>query len=146
VTDLLTEDFVMRVLASAALVAAGAVATPAFAHHSFAMFDASQTVVIEGVVTEVQWTNPHVWVEVEATDDQGRTREYEFEGGAIAVLKANGWTRETLHAGDQVVVRTHPFREDRPGGSLEEVTLPDGTVLRAGNGIPGALVVGASPQ
>lgn len=120
--------------------------TPALAHHSFAMFDAAQTVVVEGVVTEVQWANPHVWVEIEATDEQGGAKEYEFEGGAVAVLKRNGWTSETLHAGDRIVVSTHPFRDGRPGGSLEEVTLPDGTTLKAGNGIPSALVVGGGSQ
>lgn len=135
---------IRSVLASAAGIAA--LAAPALAHHSFAIFDAAQTVVLEGVVKEVQWTNPHVWIEVDVTDDQGGTKTYEFEGGAIAVLKRNGWTSQTLQVGDRVTVSTHPFREDRPGGSLEEVRLTDGTTLKGGNGIPSALVVGGEQQ
>jgi hypothetical protein len=128
------------------IIGAAALASPASAHHSFAMFDAAQTVVVEGVVTEVQWTNPHVWIEVEVIDERGGAKEYEFEGGAIAVLKRNGWNRETIQVGDRVVVSSHPFRENRPGGSLEEVTLDDGTTLKGGNGIPGALVIGGVQQ
>jgi Family of unknown function (DUF6152) len=121
---------------------AAAYAGFASAHHSFAVFDAARAVSVKGTVKEVQWTNPHVWVQIVVLDATGVSKEYAFEGGAIAVLKRMGWTRETLKPGDIVSISGHPFRDERPGGSLDQVTFANGKVMSAGNGIPGALVVG----
>jgi hypothetical protein len=115
-------------------------AAPAAAHHSFAMFDNSKTVTYSGVVKEVQWANPHVWVELVVTDN-GKTDTYHFEGGAVPVLKRVGWTRDSVKSGDKLTVATHPFRDGRPGGSLERVTLPNGKIVAAGDAVPGALQV-----
>ena len=68
------------------LLAALAMPLAALAHHSFAMFDMTKTVNYKGRVKEVQWTNPHVWVELEVTAD-GKTTVLSFEGAAISVLK-----------------------------------------------------------
>ena len=122
------------------LLAAMALPLVAVAHHSFAMFDMTKTTRQTGRVKEVQWTNPHVWVELEVTVD-GKTTVLSFEGAAISVLKRVGWTRDTVKAGDTVTVVGHPFRDGRPGGSIDHLLLPDGRKVGTGDAIPPALVV-----
>ena len=126
-------------LALSAALTLAALAQPAAAHHSFAMFDMSKTVTVKGVVKEVQWANPHVWVELVIAEG-GAQKAYSFEAGAVAVLKRAGWTRDTLKAGDNISIVSHPFRAGRTGGSLERVTLANGRTLSAGDAIPGALL------
>jgi hypothetical protein len=134
----------MRICLSA-LATAAVMASPALAHHSFAMFDMSRNATFKGVVKEVEWTNPHVWVHVDVTEG-GRVATYAFEGGAIAVLKRNGWTKDLVKPGDAISLVSHPFKTGRPGGSLERVTLADGRTISAGDAIPGALAPPASPR
>lgn len=110
------------------------------AHHSFAMFDMTSTTSHKGRVKEVQWTNPHVWVELEVTTD-GKTSVLSFEGAAISVLKRVGWMKDTVKAGDVVTVAGHPFRDGRPGGSIDHLILADGRRIGTGDAIPPALVV-----
>jgi hypothetical protein len=112
----------------------------ALAHHSFAMYDASKSVSQKGVVKEVQWTNPHVWVHL-VVQEKGKEAVYSYEGAAIAVLKRVGWTRDSIKAGDTVTVVGHPYKDGRPGGSIDHLLLADGRKLGTGDAIPGAIVV-----
>jgi hypothetical protein len=114
----------------------------ALAHHSFAMFDSSKKIDVKGTVKEIQWTNPHVWLEMVVTEN-GQQKTYDFEGGAVAVLKKFGWTKDTVKAGDTITLTAHPFKDGKPGGSIDFVTLADGRKIGGGDGIPGAVVVGA---
>jgi hypothetical protein len=118
-----------------------AMGSNALAHHSFAMFDTTRKVDIRGSVKDVQWTNPHVWVTL-VVNENGQAKAYDFEGGAPSVLKRYGWTRDTLKPGDTVTLTARPYKDGRPGGSIDSVTLTDGRKLGAGDGIPGAVVVG----
>lgn len=122
------------------LLAALALPALALAHHSFAMFDMAKSVNYKGTVKEVQWTNPHVWVELEMSVD-GKNVVYSFEGAAIAVLKRVGWTKDTVKAGDVVTVVGHPYKDGRPGGSIDHLLLADGRKIGTGDAIPPALVV-----
>lgn len=110
------------------------------AHHSFSMFDMSKTVSFKGIIKELQWTNPHVWIELTVQEKDGPVT-YSFEGAAIAVLKRVGWMRDTVKVGDVVTVVGHPFRDGRPGGSIDHLILADGRKLGTGDAIPGALRV-----
>lgn len=110
-------------------LAAGLFAVPALAHHSFAMFDAETTLVLEGTVVEFQWTNPHSWLQVEVTDDAGETVEWSLEMGSPGGLARSGWRPRTVVPGNQVTVSVHPLRDGEPGGQILTVTLPDGTVM-----------------
>ena len=112
----------------------------ALAHHSFAMFDATKLQSKQGIVKEVQWTNPHVWVRL-AVQENGQEVVYSYEGAAIAVLKRVGWLRDSIKAGDKVTVVGHPYKDGRAGGSIEHLELPDGQKLGTGDAIPGALTV-----
>lgn len=110
-------------------LAAGLFAVPALAHHSFAMFDAETTLVLEGTVVEFQWTNPHSWLQVEVTDDAGETVEWSLEMGSPGGLARSGWRPRTVVPGNEVTVSVHPLRDGEPGGQILTVTLPDGTVM-----------------
>ena len=94
----------------------------AWAHHSFAMFDSAKKIDVKGTVKDVQWTNPHVWVDLVVTDG-GKQETYGFEGGAVAVLRAVRLDQEDLvKAGDAITLTAHPFKDGRPGGSIDFVT------------------------
>ncbi len=73
----------------------------AAAHHSFAMFDQAQTKTLVGTVKQVQWTNPHIWVQVLVPDEKGGTpQEWSIEGGSPNGLSRQGWRRSTIKEGD----------------------------------------------
>ena len=112
----------------------------ALAHHSFAMFDPAKSVTQKGVVKEVQWTNPHVWVHI-TVQDKGKDVVYSYEGAAIAVLKRVGWMKDSVKPGDAVTVVGHPYKDGRAGGSIEYLLLADGRKIGTGDAIPGAYVV-----
>ena len=112
------------------------VALPATAHHSFAMFDRTKEVSKEATVKELQWTNPHVWLQVLIADEQGKLHEWGMEAGAPGMLARNGWQSSTLRAGDRITIVFNPMKTGEPVGNLVRVILPDGRVLGPG-GPPG---------
>ena len=119
----------------AVLLAAVAVAGPAAAHHSFAMFDQKKVMTLEGTVKEFQWTNPHAFIELDATGG----RHWSIELNSPNNLKRNGWNRASLKTGDKITVRIAPLRNGKPGGLFLDLTKADGTVLDSGlpkNGTP----------
>ena len=104
-------------------------ATTAGAHHSFAMFDRNRTDTLSGTVKEFELINPHGWLRVMASDANGVQSEWPLELGGAGQLERIGWTQNTVHPGDKVVVRLHPLRDGSYGGQLVSVTLPNGQVL-----------------
>jgi hypothetical protein len=127
---------VARTRQAAILVALLVGAGPADAHHSFASFDRSKEVTVTGVVREVQWNNPHTWIQVVVTDAKGRKTEWGFECGSPNMMSRTGWKRTTLKMGDQVVVVGNPLKNGQPNASLVKITLPDGRVLGPGDAPP----------
>ena len=125
---------------AALLTLLAALAVPATAHHSFAMFDMARTQSWQGKVKEVQWTNPHVWVELTVTEN-GKAVDLSFEAAAIPVLKNAGWIKDSVKAGDAITIVGHPYKDGRPGGSIDHVLLADGKKVGAGDAIPPPLVV-----
>jgi hypothetical protein len=124
----------MNRLAVAGVVAL-ALAVPAAAHHSFAMFDQTKIVTLDGTVTEFQWTNPHAFIEIDA---QGG-RHWSIELNSPNNLKRQGWTRSALKPGDKISLRMSPLRNGKPGGLFLDLTKADGKVLDSGlpkNGQP----------
>jgi len=98
----------MRAYILAGLIAAGVMASAgtAVAHHSFAAeFDANKPITLTGVVTKVEWTNPHVWFYVNVTDPKtGEVTNWGAEMGPPHGLQRRGWRRETLKIGEKVTV------------------------------------------
>ena len=121
-------------LCGAVLVVALAGAMPARAHHSFgATFDANTPVTITGVLTKVQWTNPHSHIFLDVKDKDGAVVAWMFEGYPSVVLSRIGWTRDqTMKIGDTVTVFGWRARDHSPFALGREVTLADGKRLNFG--------------
>jgi hypothetical protein len=100
-----------------ALLLASLSAAPAVAHHSAAMFDDTKVVEIKGTVKELQWANPHIWLQV-IVDDNGRKTEWSIEGGSPNSLSRQGWRSTTFKPGDMVVVKINPMKDGTPAGNF----------------------------
>ena len=111
------------------IAAALLLALPAFAHHSFAMFDNEKEKTLEGVVKEFQWTNPHAWVQLMVKGPDGKEVEWSIECASPNGLKRQGWRGNTIKAGDKVTAIIHPLKSGEPGGSMMVIVLPDGKEL-----------------
>src|SRR6187397_1097560 len=83
----------------------------AWGHHSFAMFDLDKEVTLDGVVKEFQWTNPHVFLQMGASDGKGGATEWSLEMGAPGMLSRTGWKSSTLKVGDKVTVVFNPLKD-----------------------------------
>ncbi len=103
----------------------------ASAHHSFAMFDRSKALKLEGTVREWQFTNPHCWLQLLVLEN-GNQVEYGIEGSSVNTLLRIGWRPDTFKVGDKVSVMINPLRDGRKGGAFVEATLPDGRILSSG--------------
>ena len=118
----------MRFAGHAFLALAIAAGTPAVAHHSTAMFDKTKIATVTGIVTDYQWTNPHVWIEIDASGPRG-VSHWSIEGGSTRVMEGFGWKVRTLKPGDKVTVVVHPFKNGKSGGLLTKAVLADGRTL-----------------
>ena len=110
-------SFVRRIAAASTALSALCVAYPLAAHHSAAMFDDTKVVEIRGTVKELQWANPHIWLQVTVTED-GRETEYSIEGGSPNSLSRQGWRSTTFKPGDPVTVRLNPMKDGTAAGSF----------------------------
>jgi len=108
------------------VVFAVAFAAPAFAHHSFAMFDAAKTVTVKGKVAEYEWTNPHSWLRVMVPDTSGKPLQWAFEMSSPATMTGLGMTPDTVKPGDMVTVTYHPLKDGSRGGQFMQALLPNG--------------------
>jgi len=108
--------YAMRSIA-ALLAAALTAGAPAAAHHSAAMFDDTRVVELKGTVKELQWSNPHIWLQV-VVDDNGRKTEWSIEGGSPNSLSRQGWRATTFKPGDAVTVRINPMKDGTPAGNF----------------------------
>ena len=117
-----------------AVVMAGAVAAPALAHHSFAMFDMEKSVPVKGTVVEYRWGNPHVHVTVKVDAAPGVDPalvgiwDLECAGGTV-IMGRQGWTKSTLKAGESIDATIHPLRDGNKAASLFYITRADGSRL-----------------
>ena len=105
---------------------------PAFAHHSFAMFELTKDVTYEGTVQEYRWENPHTHIIVKVDSgaaDPTTVGTWDIEGGATNIMGRQGWNRATFKAGDHIKVVAHPMKDGTKGASLFYVILPDGKRL-----------------
>jgi hypothetical protein len=92
------------------------------AHHSFALFDTTKSVTLEGTVKRFEWTNPHSWIFLNVTGPQNATEEWTIELPAAGALAREGWHAKYLTAGERIVVRINPLKNGQKGGSLESFT------------------------
>ena len=106
-------------------------AAPLWAHHSFgAEFDANAPVTLTGVVSKVEWSNPHCHFYMDVTDAKGATANWKFEGYPPNVLYRNGWKRDvSLKVGDKVTVYGWHARDGSNWAHGRQVTIQDGKKL-----------------
>lgn len=116
----------IRMLAAAALSLA---AIPAYAHHSYAMFDATKTVALNGTVKQFQFTNPHSWIQVMAPGPNGALAEWSIQMGAPFELIRAGLGPDALKPGDKIVVQMHPAKDGVTAGSFLSATDGNGRPL-----------------
>lgn len=114
----------------ALLIAAGcAVTAPALlAHHSGAMFDRERVLELKGTVKELQWSNPHVWLQVVAAEN-GTTKEWSIEANSPNALSRQGWRSTTFKPGDEVTVRLNPMKDGSAGGAFIGAKFSDGKTI-----------------
>ena len=118
-------------------VALALTAGGAAAHHSFSVFDMQTEATITGVVNKVQWTNPHIFIWVDVTGEDGEVVTWGLEGMSPNFLARRGWTRTTLEPGDEVTVSIRPLISGDPGGMFISTTTPEGVFLSMGGGREG---------
>ena len=105
-------------------------AAVATAHHSTAEFDYSKQLTIEGKVKEVQWTNPHSYIQLLVTDADGKLLEWSVEIGSPSLNINLGWRKNSVVAGDEVTMLLSPARNGSPYGTLRLLTFADGRELK----------------
>lgn len=104
-------------------------ATPALAHHSFAMFDNTKEVTLVGTVKSYSFRMPHTWFYVLVEKPGGETEEWGMEMGSPNLLARKGWHINSLKPGDKVTVVIHPMKNGKKAGSVVSVLMPDGQTL-----------------
>ena len=133
----------MRLRAFAILRITGVLlaAAPLLAHHSFAAeYDAKKPIELKGVITKVDWMNPHVYFYIDVKDDSGNTINWGCEAGAPGALSRRGFKKSDMKLGDTVVVDGYLAKDGSHLVDARRVTLPDGRIVAgasAGDGGPG---------
>jgi hypothetical protein len=112
---------------------------PAWAHHAFAAeFDAKKPVKFTATVTRMEWTNPHVWIHVDAKQANGTVEKWAIEAGTPNVLFRRGFTKQSLLPGTQIVIDGYRAKDGSRRANGRNLTLPDGKTLFLGSSGTGA--------
>ena len=105
------------------------------AHHSSAMFDAQNELILTGIVTKFDYLNPHAWLYISVTENDGSTTDWGFEMSAPPLLRRSGVSPSSWKPGDLVQVRTAPLKDGRSAGSLRGIIKSDGSTYRNVEGL-----------
>ena len=126
----------MRVKLTGLVVAVGILvyAVPVFAHHSFAAeFDDSKPITLQGSITKVEMTNPHGWIYINVTEEDGRVQNWAIETGTPRALIRAGGNREALAPGTEIVVEGWLARDGTPTVNGRDIMFADGRSIAAGS-------------
>lgn len=121
-------------IAAGTVVATIGIVAPAVAHHSFAMFNLQQQMLVEGHVTDWNYNNPHSWLMIEGLDENGEMRTWSLEGAAPVHATRQGVDGNTFKKGEFVRVVMSPLRDGRPAGAMCFVVKEDGSFARPNDG------------
>jgi hypothetical protein len=106
-----------------------AISSPAFAHHAWHGYDMDNLTSVRGTVTQFDWSNPHVWISMEMTDDKGAIEKWNAGGPSPSRMAGTGWDKDTLKAGDQITAVGHRIKDGTYNLRLVKVVLSDGREL-----------------
>ena len=121
-------------------------AVPVVAHHAFsAEFDASRPLQLEGTVTRMEWINPHAWIHIDVTKDDGTVESWMIEGGTPNTLFRRGFTKDSLQPGTVIMVDGYQAKDGSMRANGRDLTLPDGQKLFLGSSGTGAPRDGSDP-
>lgn len=119
------------VVGAGTLMAAG---LPLTAHHSFsAEFDVNKKVVLEGTVVQLEWVNPHSWLDIDVAKPDGTVEHWKIEGGSPSVLLRLGWNKNSLPAGTKIKVTALQAKDGQLRASAREIEFPDGRKMQMGS-------------
>jgi hypothetical protein len=122
-----------------ALAAVGSLAMFAgsvMAHHGVAGYDMTKTITLRGTVAKFDWSNPHVVVYVDAKNEGGEMQHWTIEFAAPVHMVRAGWSKNSMKAGDDIIIETHPSRNGAPVGITSTITFILKTVVN-GQALPG---------
>lgn len=115
-----------KLIALAAFVLGASTSAQVLAHHSFAAeFDGNAKLNLHGVVTKVDWTNPHTYIYLEVENEAGEVEEWGMEMGSPNGLMRRGWTRNTLEIGTEVIIQGTRARDGSLKGNAQTVILAE---------------------
>ena len=137
-----------KVVMLAAVVGFGMIATTAqvVAHHAFAAeFDANSPVRLRGTITKMEWINPHAWMHLDVTNEDGTVDSWMIEAGPPGALVRRGWSKNSVTAGIEVLVEGYQAIDGAFRANGRDVTFPDGRRLFAGSSGTGAPLDGRDP-
>ena len=118
------------VISVIALGLAGGV-TPSYAHHSTAMYNMPNPTTVIGVVKRFEWTNPHAFIYLEVTDEQGKKVEWAIEMMSLNHLKSYGWLHDTVKPGEAISCTGGAAKSGDPAMLASLIKLPDGRMIKS---------------
>jgi hypothetical protein len=123
----------MRLTTSLFTLALQLIPASAFAHHAYAAeFDTTKPVKISGVLTKVEWSNPHIWIYLEVKDDKGSVTTWGFSASPPGMLQRRGITKGSLKLGEVLTISGHRAKDGSNNSSGNVVTFADGRDARIG--------------
>lgn len=106
-------------------------AAPVFAHHSTAMYNMANPTTVTGVVKRFDWTNPHAYIYLEVTEENGKQVEWQIEMMSLNHLKSYGWAHDTVKAGDKISCTGGAAKSGDPAMLSSLIKLPDGRMIKS---------------